>query len=136
MTTDTERAGTDGPAGGAEHGASLDTAIIFTPRMEELAAFYRDALQLGPYHHSPRHLGQQVGRVYFGFDQDDTAGRDGAAPVTLWFTVDDLQATFDRLVRMGARVRSAPASKPWGGVLACVYDPDGNLLGLSQRRPD
>jgi predicted enzyme related to lactoylglutathione lyase len=54
--------------------------------------------------------------------------------VTLWFTVDDIQATFDRLVALGARVRYPPSQKPWGGYLACVYDPDGNMLGLSQRQ--
>jgi predicted enzyme related to lactoylglutathione lyase len=116
-------------------GTSLDTVIVFTERVEELADFYRQALQLGPFQSSPSHLGQQVGAVYFGFDQVEKLEADPDPVVTLWFTVDDLQSTFDRLVAMGAGVRYPPTPKPWGAVLAAVYDPDGNLLGLAQRQP-
>ncbi len=113
----------------------LETVIIFTECMEALAAFYRDALQLDAYQRSPQHMGQQVGPVYLGFDQVDSAEGSSRASVTLWFTVDDIQATYDRLLGLGARVRYPPTQKPWGGFLACVFDPDGNMLGLSQRQP-
>jgi predicted enzyme related to lactoylglutathione lyase len=115
-------------------GTSLDTAIIFTTKMQDLAEFYREGLGLGQYQSSPNHLGQTVGRVYFGFDQVEASEQGSRKAVTLWFTVDDLQATFDRLVRLGARVGYPPTTKPWGAVLACVYDLDGNLLGLAQRQ--
>lgn len=116
-------------------GTALDTVIVFTRRMESLAAFYQQALGLGPYQLSPHHMGQKVGNVYLGFDQ--VAEHSGGSPssVSLWFTVDDLQSTFDRVVGMGAEVRYAPTDKPWGARLAAVVDPDGNILGLSQRRP-
>jgi hypothetical protein len=35
---------------------------------------------------------------------------------------------------LGARLRYAPLTKPWGDVLASLYDLDGNLIGLSQRK--
>lgn len=114
-------------------GALLETVIIFTERMEELANFYQDALQLGPFERSPRHMGQQLGHVYLGFDQVEAVQEGPGTGVTLWFTVDDIQATFDRLMAMGARVRYPPTQKPWGALLAAVHDPDGNMLGLSQR---
>ena len=117
-----------------EQGALLDTVIIFSERMEDLATFYQQLLQLGPYQRSPGHLGQNVGPVYIGFDQVDDPGDATPSRVTLWFAVDDLQATFERAVALGARVRYPPAEKPWGARLAAVLDPDGNLLGLSQRR--
>jgi predicted enzyme related to lactoylglutathione lyase len=119
------------PAGA---GTTLDTVIIFTERMEELAVFYQEALQLGPFERSPQHMGQRVGPVYLGFDQVDQALGEDPASVTLWFTVEEIQATYDRLIAMGAKVRYPPTQKPWGGFLACVYDPDGNMLGLSQRQ--
>lgn len=118
-----------------EQGTHLETVIIFTERMEELAQFYREALQLGEYKSSPQHLGQQVGPIYLGFDQVDEV--EGTAPggVTLWFTVDNIHATFGRLLAQGAKVRCPPTQKPWGGFLASVYDPDGNMIGISQRQP-
>lgn len=119
-----------------ETGTRLETVILFTEHLEKLASFYREALDLGPFEASPRHLGQQVGPVYLGFDQVEGVGKASEAGVTLWFTVADLPATFERVVAMGARVKSPPTKKPWGAVLASVYDPDGNLLGLAQRQID
>ena len=121
-----------GRARGTEQAAMLETVIVFTERMEELANFYREAFELGPFESSPSHLGQRVGHVYLGFDQVEGLGASSEAGVTLWFTVNDLQATFERLVSMGARVRYPPTEKPWGARLASVYDPDGNVLGLAQ----
>jgi predicted enzyme related to lactoylglutathione lyase len=114
-------------------GSSLDTVIVFTHQMEELASFYQKALGLGTYEQSPGHLGQQVGPVYLGFDQAGQDASDSRSGASLWFTVDDIHGVFERLVAMGARVRYPPTRKPWGGFLACVYDPDGNVLGLAQR---
>ncbi len=113
--------------------AAVDTAVIFTTRMADLADFYRRAFELGQANtQGERHIGFQLGDLYLGFDQVEEAWRSPGA-VTLWFRVDDLEATFGRLVEMGAAVRYGPTQKPWGGFLASVYDPDGNLIGLSQR---
>ena len=113
-------------------GAQLETVIIFTPQMEELAQFYQKAFDLDEYNTSPGHLGQQIGPIYLGFDQDDEAKTDNPS-VTLWFTVDDIQASYERLLALGARDRYPPTRKPWGALLAAVYDPEGNMVGLSQR---
>jgi uncharacterized glyoxalase superfamily protein PhnB len=113
--------------------AAVDTAMIFTTRMVELADFYRRAFELDePQPHSDNHLGFQIGALYLGFDQVEEAQSSGA--VSLWFRVDDVEATFNRMVEMGAEVRYSPVRKPWGDVLASVCDLDGNLVGLSQRR--
>ncbi len=112
-------------------GAALETVIIFTRRMETLASFYQTAFGLGEFLRSPGHIGMRIGPVYLGFDQVE-AGASGNA-ISLWFTVDDIDQSFEKLVDMGAEIRYAPAHTPWGGLLAAVYDPDGNMIGLSQR---
>jgi predicted enzyme related to lactoylglutathione lyase len=119
----------------AERGAALETAIIFTEHMESLAGFYQEGLGIGPYERSPGHMGCKVGPVYLGFDQVEGVQAGSGGGATLWFTVDDIEATFERLVGMGVEVRYPPTRKPWGALLAAVYDPDGNMLGLSQRQP-
>jgi predicted enzyme related to lactoylglutathione lyase len=50
----------------------------------------------------------------------------------MWFEVEDIQSVFDRFNELGATVKYPPSKKPWGGYLAALYDPDGNLFGLSQ----
>ena len=114
-------------------GASLDTVIVFTSRMKDLAKFYSQGL--GPYQESPKHLGCMVGSVYFGFDQVDAEPdkrRNGFGP-TIWFTVEDIEDSFRCLVELGATVRYPPTKKPWGAVLASLEDLDGNIFGISQR---
>lgn len=115
----------------------IDTAIIFTANMEKLAEFYREGFHLPkPQAHGEAHLGFQVGRLYLGFDQYDEATNISPYGATLWFRVDDVQATFDRLVELGAKIRYPPEDKPMGDRLAAVIDPDGNMVGLAQRRHD
>jgi len=48
------------------------------------------------------------------------------------FTVEDAVATCRALVAIGVEVISAPSMQPWGGVLAFIEDPDGNVLTLVQ----
>jgi predicted enzyme related to lactoylglutathione lyase len=62
-----------------------------------------------------------------------------AGPITIYFRVDDVGATFDRLVARGAAVREEPeivhrddAYDLW---LAFVSDLDGNNIGLMREAP-
>ena len=52
------------------------------------------------------------------------------------FVVDDLDATFARLVQLGASAVSEPRPAPEDGVrMAWVHDPEGNLLELITALP-
>jgi predicted enzyme related to lactoylglutathione lyase len=53
---------------------------------------------------------------------------DGGAVV--YWHVDDVRATFDRLLTMGAREYEGPSDREEGFVTASVVDPFGNVLGL------
>ena len=115
--------------------ATLDTVIVVTTRMAELAEFYRRGLELPvPQAHADNHLGFQLPGVYLGFDLVDEAPANYPGAVSLWFAVDDLEATFDRFVQSGARVKYPPTEKPWGARLAAIFDPDGRVVGLTQRQ--
>ncbi|MFQ5759281.1 MAG: VOC family protein [Candidatus Bathyarchaeia archaeon] len=114
--------------------AVLDTVIIQTTRMKELAKFYHQDLQLEvPIPHGDDHLGFQLSGTYLGFDQVDKDRAMHPGAVSLWFRVDSIEAAFERLREIGAEVKYPPTKKPWGDVLAAVQDPDGNIIGLAQR---
>lgn len=114
--------------------ADVDTVIIFTANIEKLAGFYRSAFDLGePQTASQEHIGFRLPSLYLGFDRMDEA-RNVAGGISLWFRVDDVDATYARLLELGATTRYAPVVKPFGGRLASVYDPDGNLIGISERK--
>jgi predicted enzyme related to lactoylglutathione lyase len=119
-----------------ESPVSLETVILFSADIERLAEFYREGLGIGPFEQAHRHLGCRVGHVYLGFDQVDDSGTESVSALrgpTCWFTVTDIQGTFDRLVTLGASVRTPPTEKPWGAFLASLVDPDGNVFGIHQR---
>jgi predicted enzyme related to lactoylglutathione lyase len=44
--------------------------------------------------------------------------------------VPDIDATYRELTARGVDFRSAPRRQPWGGVLAHLADPEGNVLTL------
>lgn len=62
-----------------------------------------------------------------------------AGAVTLYFRVDDVTATFERLVAQGETVREAPEithrDEAYDLWLAFVQDPDGNSIGLMPEAP-
>jgi len=49
------------------------------------------------------------------------------------FEVGDVEAEYARLRGMGVRFTGPPARQPWGGALATLSDPSGNLIQLVQR---
>jgi len=121
----------------AAMGASLETVIIRTARMYDLAAWYADVLELGEWERFPSHVGQRVGPIYLGFDQVEGGagggpsgggGSRGYGGADCWFHLDDLERTFERAVESGAEVVDSPSDKPFGYRLACVLDPDGNRV--------
>jgi uncharacterized glyoxalase superfamily protein PhnB len=58
---------------------------------------------------------------------DEASGPGGAV---LYWHVDDVHATFERLLRLGASEHQPPQDRGSGFVTATVIDPFGNLLGV------
>jgi len=44
--------------------------------------------------------------------------------------IPDISATYKTLAERGVEFVAAPEKQPWGGVLAHLRDPDGNILTL------
>lgn len=113
--------------------ATIHTVIIQTTRIKEMAAFYGQGLGLGePVATGGDHLGFPLRNVYFGIDLVEQSPA-ATGVISLWFEVEDIEATFSLFERSGAVVKYPPSKKPWGAVLAALYDPDGNVFGLTQR---
>lgn len=111
----------------------LHTVIMQTSQIQKMAEFYRLGLRLKePAATGEDHLGFPLPNAYFGFDQvPETPEPSGV--ISLWFEVEDITETFNRFVELGAKVKYPPGEKPWGAVLAALYDPEGNVFGLTQR---
>ncbi len=55
---------------------------------------------------------------------------DGKSQVTVYVSVDDLQATLDKAKSMGGEIVMPPNDVPGGPSIAQFKDPDGNVIGL------
>jgi predicted enzyme related to lactoylglutathione lyase len=77
--------------------------------------------RIGDYQH-------EFGIMDRRYAPDARPGEPGAS-VTYW-AVDDVHASFQRLLSMGARVREEPVEHGPGFVTASVVDPFGNVLGV------
>lgn len=105
--------------------------------VDRAAAFYRDVLGLPLLFRYPGNAFFDAHGVRLYLATPSEPGYTG--PVTLYFRVDDVGATFERLVARGAAVREEPeiahrdaAYDLW---LAFVSDPDGNNVGLMREAP-
>lgn len=112
---------------------TIGSVILFTNNMTRLNKFYQRGLDLGdPTYKKENHIGYQLEENYFGFDEvvEQVAS---TTSVTVWFKVFDIWDIFDKLVTMGAKEKMPPTRKPWGAIIASVYDLEGNVLGLEQK---
>lgn len=101
--------------------------IYGTPDLDRAKQWYTSALGLEPYFDQPFYVGYNVGGYELGLDPDATSGAAGA--VAYW-GVTSVQETYDRLLTLGARDRSAPQEVGEGIRVATVLDPFGNVFGL------
>ncbi|WP_020575384.1 VOC family protein [Actinopolymorpha alba] len=77
--------------------------------------------RVGDYQH-------ELGILDGGFAPHDRSEQPGGV-VTYWH-VDDIQASVDRLLSLGATLHEKPIERGPGFVTASVVDPFGNILGL------
>lgn len=109
--------------------ARLAAALIATPDPENLSAFYQATLDLGePHHVSDEHIGYRTAGAYLGFDRAAVVPVRGG--VTLWFEVDDLEASAARMVAAGAGEVTEPFATGEQERGVTLRDPEGNLVGL------
>ena len=121
----------------------MELRIALTvPDFDQAVAFYRDALgleQLADWSgEDGRVILLEAGSATLElFDERQAgsvdrieAGRRVSGPVRFAISVDDLDATADRLVDAGAEAMAPPVVPPWGGRNARLRTPDGMQLTL------
>ena len=117
-------------------------ATVYVRDFARALAFYRDLLGL------PLRFADEK----FGFASFATPGAgftiakiDEADPEQCAFAgrhtgialgVEDLEKTYQAWRAKGVAFPLPPTKQPWGGTLAQLADPDGNLLTLDQYRAD
>lgn len=110
---------------------------VFVSDLARSIAFYRDVLEMqvemedGGFGYASF----SAGPVRLGLAQVDQNG-DGSALVGrhtgIGLCVGDLEQAAAELERRGVQFTMKPTKQPWGGFMATLADPDGNVLYLDQ----
>jgi predicted enzyme related to lactoylglutathione lyase len=108
--------------------------------MTAAVAWYAEVFGSAPYFVRPEQGPVQYAEWRFGDDDDEFALMDArfrpalAQPggALMSIHVDDVRATFDRLIELGATAFDPVTQRGEGWWSASVSDPFGNLLGLIQ----
>ena len=106
------------------------------PDLEALEVFYRKLFGWDPFGFDadyrvvePAHGGETGTET--GMGGGLMRCREGMPPyVTIYVSVDDLQATLDEVERLGGKAVVPPTPIPNVGAFAMFSDPAGNVLGL------
>ncbi len=100
---------------------------LLTRDVCRLGDFYRALLELPPCGDTA-HQTLLEGPVSLTITLDENAAPGRSACVA--FTVDDLDAQYDRLLALGVPIEQPPAAQPWGARNLICLDPDGNRVYL------
>lgn len=106
---------------------------VFVSDLERAMRFYAETLRLEPEQSSPEYgyASYRAGPVRLGVavpeaDHSELVGRHTG----VGFAVADVEAEHARLSQLGVRFPMAPSRQPWGGFMALMEDPDGNVFYL------
>lgn len=120
-------------------------AIYYVKDIQRAIDFYKKAfgIELKFAHESGMYAELNTGESTLAFVHDDLANEnlpDGfiahdlkAPPVAseIVFTVDDVEAAYQKAVKAGAIAVMPPKEKPWGQIVGYVRDPNGVLIEIA-----
>ncbi len=92
--------------------------------------WYSLALGIKPYFDEPFYVGFNVVGYELGLQPEDDPAERGAANVLAYWGVDDVKATYEQLIELGATPFEDPMDVGEGIVVAAVKDPWGNAFGM------
>ncbi|MBG0562280.1 VOC family protein [Actinoplanes sp. NEAU-A11] len=109
------------------------TVTFFTDDMEAAKAWYTEVFELEPYFNRDNaYIEWRVGDYQHEFGLLDTryAPHPPGKGAIIYWAVDDVEAAYERLLRLGAQPYAEPIERGPGFVTASVIDPFGNVLGV------
>lgn len=113
----------------------LTTVSFFATNHEKAVKWYSDFLETEPYFNMPGYsefrIGDyqhELGIIDSKFAPENMSIKPTGA-VVFWH-VDNLQVTLDRLLSMGAKEFAPITDRSEGFITASVVDPFGNILGI------
>ncbi len=107
----------------------LRTVIYHVEDIAQAKSWYQQLTGIAPYFDEPFYVGFEINGCELGLDPDNSNVQKGNHSVAFW-SVDDIQATVEKAVAIGAEIIS-PVQNVGGTIeVATIKDPFGNYIGL------
>ena len=112
----------------------LRTVIYKVDDIQKAKEWYSKILGKSPYFNESFYVGFDVSGYELGLQPAEGKSSTGSNEVVYW-GVEDIQKTYDRLLELGAEpyeepenvggdIMTATVKDPWGNVLGIIYNPD------------
>lgn len=108
----------------------LRTTIYKVSNLKKAKEWYTAAFLTPPYFDEPFYVGFNIGGYELGLQPGAPSNQTTNDQVVAYWGVDDLEATYTRLLNLGATEHEKPRNVGGALLTASVYDPFGNPIGL------
>jgi predicted enzyme related to lactoylglutathione lyase len=110
----------------------LRTGIYHVEDLARAKEWYTKVLGVQPYFDQAFYVGFNVGGYELGLVPDEASGDKRQPSSVAYWGVDDAKAAYQRLLELGATSQEPVTDVGGGIIVAAVYDPFGNVLGVIQ----
>ena len=110
----------------------LTTVSFWAADLAAATQWYAALLGIDPYFARPGYAEFRLGDYQheLGLIDSHYAPVGSAPGAVVYWHVDDVPATLEKLLSMGAKEHQAPTNRGAGFITASVVDPFGNILGI------
>ena len=106
----------------------IGEVCLLTNGVPRLASFYKRLLEVENDSDDAIHQFILTEGTALTIYNDGTVKNDQNQNICLAFTVEDMEAAYQKVLALGARIIEPPTKRPWGAVNMSFYDPDNNVI--------
>ena len=108
----------------------LRTTIYKVANLDEAKKWYAKAFQTEPYFDEPFYVGFNIGGYELGLLPEENPTTDKVPTVLSYWGVEKINETYEHLINLGAKPHEAPHNVGGELMVATVFDPWGNIVGI------
>ena len=106
----------------------IGEVCLLTNDVPRLASFYKRLLEVENDSEDAIHQFILTEGTALTIYNDGTVKNDQNQNICLAFTVEDMEAAYQKVLALGAGIIEPPTKRPWGAINMSFYDPDNNVI--------
>jgi len=108
----------------------LRTTIYMVSDIVEATEWYSKAFNTKPYFNEPFYVGFNIGGYELGLQSEERDINSKTENVFSYWGVEDIQEAYKHLINLGATKHEEPNNVGDGIMVASLYDPWKNIIGI------